>query len=223
MSFAENFKSKMKLKELLDVAPDFRDVDWEKSVLAALPEAQVRVLNAEPRAGPDGWPYLFVSDDDGADSEPLSQVLNWLSTRGIGLALNPQKEMPDFVLTYGMVWNFREHGLFLIEVTSDIRSGEIEISAGQEVLTAQPTEQYLPTYARAIVKQFLADQGAFTPKILMVSFDKKNYDLCFSIESLKSPPQQEQAGIAEAISWFLPAHYTVSLVSEKALPGFQLL
>ncbi len=215
----------MKFKELLDVAPDARDGDWEKAFLATLPEARVRILNPEPSTGPGGWPYLFVGEatDVEVESEPLLQVLSWLSTRGIGLALNPQKEVPDFVLTYGMVWNFRERGQFLTEVTSDTRSGAIEVSAGQEVLTAQPTEQYLPPYARAMVKQFLADQGAFTPKIMMVSFDKKNYDLCFSIESLKSPPQEEHAGIAEALSWFLPAHYTVSLVSEKALPGFQAL
>jgi hypothetical protein len=40
---------------------------------------------------------------------------------------------------------------------------------------------------------------------------------------LKSPPQSEHAGIAEAIAWFLPAHYTVALVSEKSIPGFQPL
>ena len=57
----------------------------------------------------------------------------------------------------------------------------------------------------------------------MISTDKVNYDLCFSIESLKSPPAHEHANIAEAISWFLPAHYTVALVSEKTVPGFQSL
>lgn len=214
----------MSFRELLKVAPQARDGKWEQALMEALPSARVRVLSPEAQAGPDGWPYLFISDEiEGDEGEPLANVLAWLSSRGIGLALNPQKETPDFVLTYGMVWNYRERGQFLTPVASDARSGSIEVTAGQEVLTAQPSEQYLPSYARSILKQFLMDQGALAPKIMMVSFDKKNYDLCISIESLKSPPRSEHAGIAEALSWFLPAHYSVSLVSEKALPGFQPL
>lgn len=209
--------------ELLKVEPVERDEAWELAFLKALPQARVRVLSPEAQAGPDGWPYLFVAIENSPESEPVLNVLNWLSGRGIGLAVNPQNDSPDFVLTYGMVWNFRERGEFLTESQFEGRSGSIEVSAGQEVLTAQPSEYYLPPYARSILKQFLADQGVFAPKVLMISFDKKNYDFCFSAESFKSPSPAEQGAFAEALAWFLPQHYVVSLVSEKALPGFQPL
>ncbi len=162
-----------------------RDETWEQSFLKALPEARVTVLSPEPRQGPDHWPYLFVSMDEGGES--ILQVLQWLSTRGIGLAINPDKAAPDFVLSYGMIWNFRERGEFL--TTAPVAPmGRIDLKNGQEVLAGPPSEAYLPSYARSVIKQFLLDQGVMAPKVLMVSFDKTNFDLCFSIESLKSPP-----------------------------------
>lgn len=212
------------LESMLAVPPGRRDEAWERQFLRELPSAKVRVLNPEPQLGPDRWPYLFVSTEgDEASLEPISGVLNWLSTRGIGLAVNPHKTTPDIVLTYGMVWNFRERGEFITDQSGRPEKKKIELQDGQEVLAGPPSEAYLPPYARLILKQFLADQGVVAPKVLMVSFDKTNYDLCFSLESLGSPPAHEHEGIAEALSWFLPMHYPVTLISEKMIPGFQPL
>lgn len=217
-------------EKLLAVEPANRDEAWESSFQEAFTQAKVKIDFPEPKEGPDHWPYLLVSTGPEAD-EPVVSVLNWLSTRGIGLALNAQKSAPDYVFSYGMIWNFRERGQFLSPQESALEnksqktpeSGRFELKHGQEVLTGSPSESYLPKYVRSVIKQFLMDQGVFTPKVLMVSVDHKNYDLCFSIESLKSPPAHEHANIAEALSWFLPAHYTVSLVSEKTVAGFQAL
>lgn len=211
------------IETLLATDIESRDEAWEQQLLRALPEAKVQILKPEPQQGPDGWPYLLTATGTSNEAtEPLLNVLGWLSTRGIGLVVNPLKPTPDYVLTYGMIWNFRERGEFLTASEAP-KAGRFEIKNGQEVLTGPPSESYLPKYARQILKQFLMDQGVFAPKVLMVSVDKKNFDLCFSIESLKSPPAEEHAGIAEALSWFLPAHYSVSLLSEKTVPGFQNL
>ena len=86
--------------------------------------------------------------------------------------------------------------------------------------TGVPTEQFLPMYVRKVLKDFFRDQGVLEPKMLMILQDEKNYDLCFSLESLRNPPQAEHAGVAEAISWFLPPHYSVVLISEQNLPSF---
>ena len=210
------------LEEILAVPVDERDEAWELSLLRLLPKASARVLSPEPTQGPDHMPYLMVAAGDGQPSDDnMMNILGWLSTRGIGLVLNPQKPMPDYVMSYGMVWNFRERGEILTQ-NGRMPTGSFEIAAGQEVLTGNPSESYLPKYARSLIKQFLMDQGMLAPKILMASFDKgENYDLCFSVESLKSPPVEEHNAIAEALAWFLPAHYSVSLVTEKVLPGFQ--
>ena len=57
-------------------------------------------------------------------------------------------------------------------------------------------------------------------QILIFSFDKKQYEFGISLESLGNPPETEHAGIAEAISWFLPPHYSIVLISEKGMPQF---
>jgi hypothetical protein len=78
----------------------------------------------------------------------------------------------------------------------------------------------LPQYVRNILKQFFMDQNVMRPRILVMSTDRKNYDLAFSLESLGNPPVKEHQGVAEAISWFLPPHYSIVLVSEIGLPEF---
>jgi hypothetical protein len=246
--FEEGFnlasESAQQLEKWFSVGVDERDDAWETGFLRALPAASVKVLSPEPHEGPDNWPYLLVETDPSGD-EILANILGWLSTRGIGLVLNANKPTPDYVFTYGMIWNFREQGVFLSslpersvtavptgmatgasassapgDVSQKPKTGRFELKDGQQVFAGPPTEAFLPKYVRSVIKQFFLDQGVFAPKILMLSLDRENFDLCFSIESLKSPPAEEHAGIAEALAWFLPAHYSVSLVSEKTVPGF---
>ncbi len=214
------------IDDLLKIDIEQRDQAWEQGFLQALPAAPVKVLNPEPQEGPDHWPYLLIEVGGAGADDQVANVIGWLSTKGIGLVINPHKPSPDFVLTYGMIWNYRERGEFLTAIeTSDAAAAakRFEIQDGQQLWVGVPSEQFLPTYVRAVVKQFFADQGIFTPKVVMVSSDNKIFDLCFSIESLKSPPAHEHASIAEALAWFLPAHYTVGLLSEKTAPGFAAL
>ena len=75
---------------------------------------------------------------------------------------------------------------------------------------------------RKILRDFFRDQGLLAVKILMMSQDGKNFDLAISLESLGNPPEKEHQGIAEAISWFLPPHYSLLIVSEKGLPSYDL-
>jgi hypothetical protein len=218
---AMNEKTPKTIDELLKTTPDRRDPAWEQAFLKALPQAPAQVLFPDPKPGPDGWPYLFVEVGAAGDDRVIN-IIQWLATRGIGLAMNPQKDMPDYVLSYGMVWNFKERGEFLTEV-APVAAGEIEITEGQKFYAGVPTESYLPSYVRKTLREFFMDQNVLAPKILLLSEDGLNFDLCFSLESLRSPPQVEHAGIAEAISWFLPGHYSLILMSEKVIPGFQPL
>ncbi len=210
------------VEECLKTEFSRRDEHWERAFLLALQRANVMVTSPEPRQGPDRWPYLFVSTAPNKDSEPLANVLGWLSTRGIGLAVNAEQATPDFVLSYGMVWNCRERGEFL-SASPQVDTGPIEIPAAKQVMVGVPSTAYLPEYVRTIIRQFLKDQGVSQAKVLMADFEGKGFDLCFSIESLNSPPEAEHSGIAEALSWFLPAHYSIALVSEKLLGGFVTL
>lgn len=212
-----------RLDDLLKTPVAKRDDAWEFEFLRELPKTPVRIVEEAAVAGPDGWPYLLVATE--TEGEPLPNVIHWLSTRGVGFVVNPEKSMPDFVVTYGMVWNFRERGEFLTASPKNIpaRNGALEIRNGQQLYTGAPSLQYLPEDVRGVLREFLKRQRVQEPKVLMISTDQEHWDLAFSIESLGSPKAAEHGGIAEAMSWFLPAHYSVALVSERNVPGFVAL
>ncbi len=225
----------MPIHNLLAVPIADRDTAWEIEFLRELGRSTVAVVNADPVQGPDGWPYLLVATNGRMpeEFEPVLTVAGWLASRGMGMVVNPEKPMPDFVLPFGMIWNFVERGEFLTLAPS-VRAGALEIQNGQKLLTGPPSRAFLPDMARSVLKEFFKRQQVADPRVLMISTDTAadtaagassscQWDLAFSLESLGSPPVSEHGGIAEAIAWFLPTHYSVALVSEKAVPGFTSL
>lgn len=208
----------MNLNELTQVSDEQRDPQWEVDFFMQLSQSNLNLLSQDPQVGPDGWPYLMTETSVDAQ-EPAQKVLQWLATRGMGLVVNPHKSYPDYVFSYGMVWHFKETGLFY-RAKPEVSTGSFELKDGAPLHAGEPTPQYLPQYVRNILKDFFRDQSVFAPRILVMSADRINYDLAFSLESLGNPPVKEHQGIAEAISWFLPPHYSIVLVSEKGLPPF---
>jgi len=222
------------LSDLLKFEPSARDREWEYAFLHAFPQAKLKILSETPSQGPDGWPYLLVQIDETA-TESAQKVLSWLSDKGIGLVVNPKKDAPDYVFTYGMIWNYRERSEFLSQSGLDrerVSVQKIELAGGQKVFAGPPSDSYLPTYARHILKAFFRDNGIGTMKVLVMRDDSgavasvsdpappERYDLCFSLEALGTPPATEHKGILEALSWFLPAHYSLMVISENGLPAF---
>lgn len=219
------------LDELLDIESSERDEKWEKQFFDHLVHSNLQVLSEEAHQGPDGWPYLFVKTDEHG-SEPAAKVLEWLHDKGIGMAVNPDRESPDYVFTYGMIWNFKERKEFLTPHNPQ-RGGQIKLDTGDKIHAGAPSEGYLPGYARNILRDFLRQQKIEAKVLVMgrLSLSQAavpdamadHYDLCFSLESLGNPPAAEHRGILEAISWFLPAHYSLMIASEKGLPPFHAL
>ncbi len=218
----------------LSVAEQNRNSVWDENFFKLFSECEVGLLSVDPQQGPDSWPYLICEiitekNKTQFDSERIDssqKILKWLSTKGIGLVVNPRREpYPDFVFSFGMIWSFMETGYFIrsnLALDQGQSSGEVDYS-NQKIISGAPTEQFLPLYVRQTMKSFLNDQSVFNPRMLMISVDAKNYDLAFSLESLDNPPEKEHAGIAEALSWFLPPHYSVVLISETGLPAFTQL
>ncbi len=206
------------LRLQLQVPVADRDFDWEDRFFVNLTQSQVRVLNPEPIAGPDGWPYLAVATDPSeiGTVDQVQKLLAWLAQKGVGLVVNPGQEYPDFVFTYGMIWLFRQTGRFYLRA-EQVPPGEAILGAGAKF--GDPDEKYLPQSVRKILADFFRDQGLYNVKILAIA-QERHMDLAFSLESLGQPPQAEHQGILEALSWFLPGHYSLVLASEKDLPPF---
>ena len=211
------------MKDLLLVPDDQRDEAWESQFFEQMPKAQFSFLSESPIEGPDGMPYLAVEVVD-SDGEPAEKILDWLGEKGVGLAINPNKEQPDYVFSYGMIWNFLLNGEFLTEVEENKPKEEsFELEPGQEMSAGTPSDTYLPKHVRGVFREFLAQQGVHQPKIIMLSQDNENFDLCFSLESLGNPPQEEWNGALQAFSWFFPMHYSFAILSEEMIQGVEFI
>lgn len=207
------------LYHLLAQPESYRDLGWERALMVAFSEAKVELSSQDAKSGPDGWPYLYVKISPQA-TEPVPRVCEWLSNRGIGLVLNAHKVMPDYIFTYGMIWNFCLTGSFQ-DFDKQVNSGPVQYKTTDEITFGPPHESYIPKYARTVLRQFLNAQGIEHPKILVAT--NKNFsktDLIISLDSLGNPPDKEHKALAEALSWFLPTHYPLVLAQEKGLPKF---
>lgn len=217
------------LSSHLQITEENRDQAWDEKFFKLFSESNLQIMTEDPQQGPDGWPYLICEITDNLKSEKdkidsAQKILHWLSTRGIGLVINPRRlPYPDYVFSYGMIWSFRETGYFIKYQSLKVDKQLVVDQNNNNIKVGPPSEEYFPLYARSVMKDFLRDQTIFDARILMISTDGQNYDLCFSLESLGLPPESEHEGILEAISWFLPPHYTVAVVSEKGLTGFESL
>jgi hypothetical protein len=207
------------LYQLISQPESYRDDEWERAFLESIREAEVEFISEEPQNGPDGWPYLYVKTS-ATGHEPISRVIGWLSERGIGLAINPHKMMPDYIFTYGMIWHFRETGQFILHRDTNPED-KVTYKKEEKWLFGAPTEAYLPKYVRRVMREFFAAQKLTDVQILVAtSEDFKQTDFLFSTESLGHPPASDQRRLAETISWFLPTHYSIVLASQEQLPKF---
>lgn len=217
------------LQNHLKTKDEDRNQAWDEKFFKLLSEASLKILSQDPQQGPDGWPYLMtetLSDMESKtdDIDTAQKIFHWLASRGIGMVVNPKRlPYPDFVLSYGMIWSFRETGFFIKYQDQASQDKKLEINDISKATFGEPTQEFLPGYVRKILKDFFRDQSVFDPKVLMVSTNQKDYDLCFSLESLGNPKAEEHDGVLEAIAWFLPPHYSLALISEKNLPPFKSL
>lgn len=208
----------MDFLKLLELPESSRDQAWEHTFLEQFISTNVEVAKDEPQLGPDGWPYLLVRT--GRGEEPIVRVVEFLYTRGVGLAVNTHKMVPDYVFTYGMIWNFAETGKFVM-VGAQASGGEIILSPGEKVISGEPSPKFLPPYVRSILKSFLQAQGFQQPKVAALTSDNfKTVDLVFSLESLGGLAPDRHASLAQDIGWFLPLHYTLMIESEANVKGF---
>lgn len=209
--------------DLLETPDNERDENWESRFLAQFSESSVKVISETPVEGPDGMPYYFVSTTGTENLVPVKNLIHWLSERGIGLVVNPEKDMPDYVFTYGMLWNFRETGRF-VDAAPPVRLGQVKYDAGEVMQAGAPHPLYLPHYVRNTLNEFFDQMHVHNVRVLLLGSKNSQhwseFDLIFSTESLGNPPKVEHRGILETIAWFLPNHYSVVMASESGLPPF---
>ena len=115
-----------------------RDNIWENEFLKLFSQVNIDLKYDIPKQGPDGMSYMLVSINKDS-TEPSIKLLNWAYDKGVGIVLNPEKKFPDFIFTYGMIWNFKETNHFLSKFKEKSRENII-----------------LPNYVKLILNNFLS-------------------------------------------------------------------
>ena len=209
----------MELDVLLQQPESRRDDNWEVEFLKLIVTSKVQVAEQQAKAGPDGWPYLLIKSGPQGD-QPFLSIVEWAAQRGIGLAVNTHKMVPDYVFTYGMLWNYAMNRQFVTAGPSP-KPGTVTIAENEDMLVGAPTEEYLPQFVRKVLREFLNAQGMANPRITVLSTkDYRVVDLLFSSESLNDLKPKDFRPMSEALAWFLPLHYNLIIGSEKNLDGF---
>jgi hypothetical protein len=113
-----------------------------------------------------------------------------------------------------MLWYGLKTGRFLEPEVKARDLGAVSISKTSEFQFGDASEDYLPKDVRKYLREFLLAQGVYSPRLCVFSENGLDYDLGLFVESLGNPPEKEYLGIAQALSWFLPQHYSVTFVSD---------
>ncbi len=208
----------MDFRQLIQLPESKRDEAWEKRFLQTFAQEKVGIVDdGRPVNGPDGLPYLRVKTEG---EEPVEKVARWLAGRGIGMVVNAHKMIPDYVFTYGMLWNFAETGSFLHPQPTPARADE-ELIVPEGAMIGAPSDSYLPPYVRSVLREFLAAQGIHDPQVVVIT--DKTYtqtDLVFNQQALGDLTPQDQGSLAQILSWFVPMHYNLAFAPEGSLRGW---
>jgi len=210
-------------ENLLSVSLEERDQNWEQQFFTNCKNQKYALISESSEIGPDGFSYLLIGHDKNyldRQTESFVDLVNWCLSKGVGIVINPQKEYPDYIFTLGMLWHFALNGVFK---KSNLHQAEkFVFLPGDSAKKVQVTNDLIPDAIRSFLKMFLNQQNVIEPKILVLK-QEKHLDFIFSLESLGSPEESEHLGICEALSWFLPTHYPIMILSEVGLPKFDRL
>jgi hypothetical protein len=201
------------LTDYLNVNSGLRNAQWENDFLRSFVSSNVYIEDDSVQIGPDGWPYLYLTDSKEQKhvSEDKSlNLLQWAYDHGVGLVLNASKERPDYVFNFGMIWNFIHNKTFLTETFENNKSNA-------PIYVAKVSGDIIPQKPLEFIKDYIKSAGVEAPRCALITRDKVNYDFAVGLESIGNPPKSEHEGIAKGLSWFLPHHIPVVLIYEDKL------
>lgn len=213
------------LMDLCETPIEKRDPEWAKEFLANLPQASFKTGDPQVITGPDGFPYFQLSfPEPGVEFQCFvvdNMVYDFLLSNGMGFVINPQKEQPDWVFSYGDVFNYAlkkdfyntDNTFFSKEAPQDEK-----IAEDVQVMVGAPSEFILPVPVRAVIKSFLQFKGIKEPKVLLMSKEKDGVqvqDLVFNFTPKNFEKEEEFRATAQQLMWFLPRHYSVIFYDEN--------
>lgn len=181
--------------------------------------------------GPDGFAYervTLVTPDTKEVTYQMSDLLHDVITIGAGVALYDEKGEMVWVFSYGNMCSLKINHFFDEKeedsferngdmVTSGLSSLETRtVQESRKVLIGQPSEFYLPPYARGVLRNYLIKQGIPEPKVFLLNDPTLNpeFSLVFSLFIEDFPSQEVFSQFLRRLSWFLVPKLGIMAVSK---------
>ncbi|PZP52277.1 MAG: hypothetical protein DI598_01120 [Pseudopedobacter saltans] len=214
------------LVDLCSVPLEQRDDNWFAEFISNVPLASFRTTEKQVITGPDGFPYFQLElPEPGVQFQCYvldNMVYDFLLTNGIGVAINSSKAQPDWVFTYGDIFNYAiKKDFYNKDNTNFNRAGEEQITPSDmnnNVMVGQPSEFILPNPARAVLKGFLQFKQIQDPKVMLMTIQtpdgKEAQDLVFNFTPQDFASEEDFQTTIQQMQWFLPRHYSLAFFQE---------
>jgi len=216
MTYLGDLKKTQIIDQLFQVDLGDRDAVWKKQFLDNVAEASFRCRDPQLITGPDGFPYFALDLP-----EPYKEfqcfvvkhmIDDFILAKGCGIVFEAEPASAQWVFSYGDLLNFHLSGQFYSEENA---SSTDEEEPKGTVLLGQPSENFLPKAARAVLRSYLAAYQATNPRVLLMTRQNQptpSQELIFELDETQfaTPELHDQA--RQRISWFLPRHYRYSTI-----------
>ncbi len=193
-----------------------RQDNWVNSFFQFIPTASMTCGDPQIITGPDKFPYFVLNlPTPGISFEAFSVIhlLDYVTENGLGIVVNPQtNSQPDWIFSAGDLWNFRETNIFIHDQArwENLNADEKKANLTErEVLLAQPSQTYLPTYIRRNIYHTLREKfGVIEPAVFLMTDMtlSPSMNLVFNIFIEEHEPAKIQ-DITNFLAWSLPRDY----------------
>lgn len=194
-----------------------RGDSWFDNFYATVVDASFRCEVPQIFTGPDGFPYLSLLSPEPFkpfDSFCLCNLAEPATEQGFGVAINRRANGVDWVFSYGDMLTLRLSRTLKPHVTEPSEPAKkITIEKGDVAMFGAPSESYLPSYARNVLRQFMRQSlGTTEPKVFLMhrAADTRPMQLVFSVFREQFKTDQHYFDVLNQLSWFLPRHYTIT-------------
>ncbi len=198
---------------LLASPGEARDDAWGAAFQANVLEASFASPPQQLLDGPDGFPYFALMTPPTATpftAFSVAHVLEHCTSKGCGIVINPAAQPPSWVFSYGDLWSLRAYGRLDGDPSDELplgQSGAQPAPAG-EILVGAPSEAFLPTWARAVLRSYLQQAvGLADPRVCLVIHPalRPTRSLVFNLFVDGPPLRMPFQEVLSRLSWFLPS------------------
>jgi len=203
---------------LLQTPDDQRGPDWLTQFHTNIVDCSFTDDTPQVFYGPDHFPYFSLNTpptDQPFQAFCIRSILEKLTEDGVGVVINRNGMSAQWVFTYGDLLTLRMFGTLEVSQPFPVRQGKPDpdpetLSKGKQVLISQPSEAYLPGYARKVIRSYVQRMMAIPePGVFLLSRAgvMPAQELAFSVFPENFANQELFNGALGALAWFLPRHY----------------